>query len=435
MNPEDKIKKLIEESKIKTDAQTEKKILGSAFEYLDKFQKQKTPSPGHNTWRFIMKNRMIKLTAAAIVTIAILAGLPFLSNSSSNIALADVLAKVEQARAFMYEMTTARNIITVTVSNEYGMKWEMDTINPDTGETITQQSFLLPDEKTMITILPEQKKYMEIEYDDDLLTRVRKENNDPRIIITEIMNSQYSMLDRTIIDGKETIGFQTNDPVVVGDIAKDVNLILWVDIDTWLPVCADIEFVTNEQVAVSFTIENYKWDIPVIASDFEPIIPEDFTSLTDNIIETPNSGEEAALDGLKLIAELTGQYPKNLNLIDLMQYFFDLREQGIKNNEGLLDSNMTLQEEMTNPSTKDEHLTKAMQIFGTFQSLGVFYSTLVQEKKEPAYYGDKVSPGDADNVLMRWKVSDNDYRVIFGDLKVETVTYETLIHLEKTLPE
>ena len=34
---------------------------------------------------------------------------------------------------------------------------------------------------------------------------------------------------------------------------------------------------------------------------------------------------------------------------------------------------------------------------------------------------------------MRWKISSNDYIVIFGDLKVEILTKETLVELEKTL--
>jgi hypothetical protein len=36
---------------------------------------------------------------------------------------------------------------------------------------------------------------------------------------------------------------------------------------------------------------------------------------------------------------------------------------------------------------------------------------------------------------MRWKVSDNEYRVIFGDLHTQTVTAEALANLEKNLPK
>jgi hypothetical protein len=51
------------------------------------------------------------------------------------------------------------------------------------------------------------------------------------------------------------------------------------------------------------------------------------------------------------------------------------------------------------------------------------------------YYGNVVTPKDADKVLMRWKLSDNEYRVIFGDLHAETVSPERLAELEKSLPK
>ena len=64
-----------------------------------------------------------------------------------------------------------------------------------------------------------------------------------------------------------------------------------------------------------------------------------------------------------------------------------------------------------------------------------FYVRLVQDKKDPAYYGQTVTPKDADKVLMRWKLSDTEYRVIFGDLHAETVTPEKLAELETALPK
>ena len=36
---------------------------------------------------------------------------------------------------------------------------------------------------------------------------------------------------------------------------------------------------------------------------------------------------------------------------------------------------------------------------------------------------------------MRWKVSDTEYRVIFGSLHVETVGAEALAELEASLPK
>jgi len=60
----------------------------------------------------------------------------------------------------------------------------------------------------------------------------------------------------------------------------------------------------------------------------------------------------------------------------------------------------------------------------------MFYADLVKKGKEPAYYGKNVAVGDSDAVLMRWKISDNKYRVIFGDLSIEDVSFQELSELE-----
>ena len=67
-----------------------------------------------------------------------------------------------------------------------------------------------------------------------------------------------------------------------------------------------------------------------------------------------------------------------------------------------------------------------MKLQGPF----IFYQKLAQEGKDPAYHGDKVTAEFGDSVLMRWKVSDGKYRVIFGDLTVKTVSADELAALE-----
>ena len=63
--------------------------------------------------------------------------------------------------------------------------------------------------------------------------------------------------------------------------------------------------------------------------------------------------------------------------------------------------------------------------------LGMFYEELSEKKKDPAYYGATVGPGDADKVLLRWKLDDGQYRVILGNLGIKNVAPEELADLEK----
>ena len=88
----------------------------------------------------------------------------------------------------------------------------------------------------------------------------------------------------------------------------------------------------------------------------------------------------------------------------------------------------------TRDRKRNEKYTKVADVTMPIVGLVSFYKTLVDGKKDATYYGEFVTPKDADLVLMRWKVSDNEYRVIFGDRQAETVTAEVLKELEKELP-
>jgi len=58
------------------------------------------------------------------------------------------------------------------------------------------------------------------------------------------------------------------------------------------------------------------------------------------------------------------------------------------------------------------------------------YEHLVQKGKDVVYYGDSVDPQDNDAVLMHWKLSEDQYSVIFTDFRQETVSAEQLIQLQ-----
>ncbi|MHC4397005.1 MAG: LolA family protein [Planctomycetota bacterium] len=428
-----------------------------AEETSQKFSETLMPPRQHILWENIMKTRIIKLTAAAVIIIALLAGLPFFSGNGSGVALADVLERIEQAQAFMYrtKMTMTGAMMpsmpagememeyTIIVSNEYGMKWEMTMTDANTGKETAQQMYVLPDQKVMITVMPEQKKYMQMEFDDDLLARMKKQNNDPRDMVKQIMNCEYTELGRSVIDDVEVEGFQTTDPSFAGGAMAEgfgtegLKIRLWVDAETWLPVRAEMDMKMNEQLHVQAVIYDYQWDIPVDAAEFEPIIPEDFTPLATDGMKMPSMTEEAAVEGLKFFAEMVGQYPKKLDLMSLMQEFA-----AIKNSENKTAAALKFEEEMKQMTEEEktqaatEKITKmVMEKMQPVQSLGMFYMTLVQDKKEPVYYGESVGPGDADMVLLRWKISDDQYRVIFGDLSADDVTAEELAELEKSIVE
>ena len=394
----------------------------------------------------IMTSRMTKLAVAAVTFIAVLAGIPLLS-PEQGIALGDVLARIEQVRAFMYKMNMKMIVsmgenmpvmdmdmqMTVTISGDFGMKAEAISIDGNTGQKSTSTVYVSPQEGIIVTLMPDQKKYMRMELDDDMLNRTKQQNNDPREMIKQMLGSEYTELGRSTIDGIEVDGFQTNDPAVIGGVGENVTLTIWVDSKTWLPIRSEMEFNQGDRMQVHGVVSEYKWGVPVTADEFKPVIPDDFEPMGTGM-QMPKMSEEGLIEGLRLFAELTGRYPKKLSVMELAQEIM-----GFMTNRDVLEKIKSkipeaagLDDDELDKLDQNKVMTRTMQITQPLQSPGFFYMTLVQEKKEPVYHGQTVGPEDADAVLLRWKIADNEYRIIFGDLSVGDATADELIDLEKS---
>jgi len=288
---------------------------------------------------------------------------------------------------------------------------------------------MVPNDGVMIMVMPEQKKYIRMEFTEDLLARMKKQNNDPREMVKQIMGCNYTELGRSKIDGIEVQGFETTDPKLMAGIAQQVKLTLWVDAATWLPVRQEMDIQVNEQMQMHGIVYDYQWNIQASPDAFKPVIPEDFTAFPAGGMKMPEMNEEAAIEGLRMFAELTGKYPKNLNLLTLMQELSQELVGKLKDSQS--PASEQLRQAFKQGQSEDEKAKKLVDMMKPVQSIGMFYMTLVQDKKEPVYYGESVSPGEVGSVLLRWKISDSQYRVIFGDLTAADVTAEQLPELEK----
>jgi hypothetical protein len=388
-------------------------------------------------WKKNMTSPITKLAAAVMIIIAVLAGVHQIGDS--GVALADVLEKVEQVHAFMYKikMTVTGRMMcdapvrdteqqgTNIVSTDYGMKMEMTTTDPDSGEQATQQIYVLPEQKAMFMIMLDQERYARMEFDDNLLARMKRQSNDPREMIKQILNCRYTELGPSVIDGVKVEGFQTTDPAFYGwAMGESFKVSLWVDVETRLPVLTQMDLKINEDTRVRGAIYDYQWDIQVDEAEFEPVIPENFEGfLTNDSIKVPSPSQEGAVEGLKLFVEFTGKYPKNIDKTTLMQQVDELRPSA----SAAADQ---FRVKLAWAGSEEERMEALIEVMRPVQALRMFYAKLVQDGNEPAYYGDKVTPEFPHAILMRWKIEDDMYRIIFADLTVGEATTDELAELE-----
>ena len=401
----------------------------------------------------IMRNPMIRIAVAAVVVIACLIGLSLWRSTGSGIALADVLARIEKVSAYMYRINSTvtgqmvgdkpinrETHATMLASQEYGMKMSMETLDPNSGRSSLQEWYMLRQNKAVIILVPDEKKYVRMDYNETLIERQQKQNNDPRAMVEQILKCNYTSLGKSTIDGVEVEGFQTTDPNFLGGVLGEVDVKMWVDVKTQLPVQSDMDLQMSNQMHIHIVTYDFQWDVPVDAAEFEPVIPDDYTTLPGGPIKMPAINEESTVLGLRLCAELSGRYPEKLDLPSVMSVMtqikdpnsLDLAMMQAKDPNSLA---LTRLREQYKGLTQEERTRQVIETMKPIFGLGSFYTLLVNDKKDPAYYGKVVTPQDADKVLLRWKISDNEYRVIFGDLHTETVTTDALAELEKVLPE
>ena len=202
-----------------------------------------------------------------------------------------------------------------------------------------------------------------------------------------------------------------------------------------MPVSESVA-MCDASMTMSGVIYGFQWDVPNDAETFEPVIPDDYIPLTDSPYRM-SFDEETAIKGLKVFADVLGKYPEKIDLLGLSSEMNKIQE--IYQDEEKIPSYMKQLKEESKDLNFLQKIKKGMNwtIDWTMSTMGLsmFYMQLQQEDKDPAYYGDIITPDDASQVLMRWKVSDNEYRVIFGSLYAETVTADVLAELEKNLPK
>ncbi|MBN1345303.1 MAG: hypothetical protein JXQ73_21600 [Phycisphaerae bacterium] len=230
------------------------------------------------------------------------------------------------------------------------------------------------------------------------------------------------------IDGRDVIGFEiAGEKVGFGppytDQAKENRAELWVDAETGVPVRLVFHFVTrisamtgrqavpiSASLAMTTVYDEFEWDKPLSADWLEPAVPSGYTLHEENPLEQVHMPDEAELiEALRVFSDIAGRYPSSLTAMTA-SYEFSF----------VLGSIQARRLAAKQTGRTDEDIPDLDAVGKKLQGI-MLYTYLEMMGREPEYFGKAVQPGDADTVLMRWKLEDGSTRIIYGDLRAETV--------------
>jgi outer membrane lipoprotein-sorting protein len=213
-------------------------------------------------------------------------------------------------------------------------------------------------------------------------------------------------LGRKNLDGVEALGYEISGEMLALGHAEGVRSELWIDAKTYLPIryVAEMPMAQIKGGLYQMVFDQFEWDTPLDPKLFVPEIPADYTRINATM---PAPDEAALIKALGNYAELAGKYPPTMDISSIVT-----------------DLSAAIGARMASALARGEKAPDQQALMQKSVEIGsgfAFYQKLVQEGLSPEYHGETVSPGQADAVLLRWKLTDGQWRVIYGDLRVETI--------------
>jgi hypothetical protein len=276
---------LIRKLRYQAGAKAHDRLLGNVLGALEKQEKQKPAPTGPNIWRIIMKSRITKFAAVAVIIIAILIGVNQFTGSidGAGVAWGEVLKQVENIPALTFETTVeitfsgTKKFLAkedVYVAGDYGTRSDIYK----NGELFLIK-FRLPNKKVAYQIQPKEKRYVRFDLSAEEAA-IGRDTDDPRQWLEKILSGDYIEIGSGNINGIDVEGIESQYPQVTG--SEGMTMRLWVAVETNLPVRIELEgedWESGQMRPQKFVMDNFQWDAELDASLFEPDIPDDYTQI------------------------------------------------------------------------------------------------------------------------------------------------------------
>lgn len=352
--------------------------------------------------RMSMKQRVVFSGMAAAAALLLAAWLVVAGRPLS--AMEQVAAKIREATSFSLE----------TTNEEEGKKWPGGKLYWKAPGTVRLETTDAPEGNPLVMIFPYHQPGIEIDEKHKTYQRqpAREGYSSPIMALWKLGsysgNAEKELAPRNI-DDRPTRGFQVAAEKV--DPSMQGTLNIWVDTETNLPALVELEI---PQPKGKMTMHHFEWNTALDPKLFDTQPPEGYADKTP---QPPGVDkiDEHIRDGLKFYAEVMGGHYPRVKMV-----YGDVTMNELWGKLGIDTRHMTEEQ------IKSEAYVKGLRAIAGFG----WINTILRDNADAAYHGKAVGPDDKDKVLLRWKLDDGSYHVMYGDLHAETVNAERLKTLE-----
>ena len=262
MRPLDNIEKLIKKLRYKPSAETHDRVLRNVQQALDESQKT-TSAPKPNIWRIIMKSKITKIAAAAVIIIAVLIGINQFGGSidGASVAWAQVVEQLNNYTKYKCRQRVVREqgpeFPTMQVYH-LNLSLRRQEVEDGSIHIIDMRGT----DAITVELYPDQKKATVTKL---LGFGPRK---DPHII---------EMVKRFEQESTERLGTKKQDGKVLHGFRHQPNefndFTVWVDAETKLPVEIELKHLNRGQ---TIFLDEFEFDFELDASAFSTDIPDGY---------------------------------------------------------------------------------------------------------------------------------------------------------------
>jgi len=278
MRPTDNINQLIKKLHIKASANLDGRVHDDIDRALATRQKSESADAKPNRWRIIMKSRIMKLAAAAVIVMAVLVGIHQFGGSidSGGVAFGRVLEHIQNS-SYTFDLAVvteegASGTVEAMMLEPGRMRVDMSTglgrISSIVDVTKNKSLILFHKQKAAMVETPGTDRYREAV---GILALTMK----PIENLWNLRDGTPKKLGKKDIDGQSAEGFM----VFQEDESFKYQITVWANAKTGIPILVEMVLSSLQDLSKSmrFTMNNFNLDVKLNKELFTLEVPVGYT--------------------------------------------------------------------------------------------------------------------------------------------------------------